>query len=59
MADEPPAMQEIHDIRERLAKETGHMTPEEHAAHVNRIAEKLARKYDFKLLHSPEPLHTK
>ncbi len=53
MADEPRAMREIHEIRERLARETSYMTPEEHAAHVNRIAEKLARKHGFTLLHSP------
>lgn len=56
MADESRAMREIHEIRERLAKETGHMTPEEHTAHVNRIAEELARKHGFKLVRSPNPL---
>lgn len=51
MADEPKAMREVHEIRELLAKETGHMTPEEHVAHVNKIAEECARKYGFKLIH--------
>jgi hypothetical protein len=56
MADEPRAMREIHEIREQLAKETAHMTSEEHVAHVNNIAEELARKYGFKLVRSPNPL---
>lgn len=56
VTDEPRAMREIHEIREQLAKETGHMTPEEHAAHVNRIAEELSHKYGFKLVRSPNSL---
>ncbi len=56
MADEPAAMREIHEIRERIARETAHMMPEEHAAHANRIAERLARKHGFTLLQTPAPL---
>lgn len=56
MADEPRAMREIHEIRERLSEEMKHMAPGEYTKRANRTAEELAAKYGFKLIDSPKPL---
>ncbi len=56
MAEEPRAMREIHEIRERLSEEIRHMAPGEYSARANRTAEKLAKQYGFKLIDSPKSL---
>ncbi len=58
MTDEPRVMREIHEIREKLSEEAKRMTPEEHTVHVNRIAEKLAKKHGFKLVSSVKSLQS-
>ena len=50
MTNEPKAMREIHEIRERLYEEMKDMTPGEYTARVNRLAEELAKKYGFKMV---------
>lgn len=56
MADEPKAMREIHEIRERLSEEISHMAPGEYTVQVNRTAEEMAKKYGLKLIDSPKSL---
>lgn len=50
MANEPRAMREIHEIREKLYEEMKNMTPGEYTARVNREAEELAKQYGLKML---------
>ncbi len=59
MTDEPKAMRELHEIRERLSEEARRMTPQEHTTRVNRSAEKLAKKYGFSLVPSANPRHVR
>ena len=54
MANEPRAMREIHEIREKLYEEMKDMAPGEYTARVNRQAEELAKKYGFKMLASAD-----
>ncbi len=54
MTEEPRAMREIHEIRERLSEEMRHMAPGEYTRRANRIAEEMAKKYGLKLLDSPK-----
>jgi hypothetical protein len=48
-SDEPRAMQEIHEIRERVYQKTKGLTPEQRAETTNRMARKLAEKYGLKI----------
>lgn len=56
MTEEPRAMREIHEIRERLSEEIRHMAPGEYSERANRTAEALGKKYGFKLIDSPKSL---
>ncbi len=50
MADEPRAMREIHEIREKLHEEMKGLTRGEYTARANRTAEKLAKQYGMKII---------
>ena len=45
MMSEPRAMQEIHEIRERLSEETNNMTPTEYNARVRSRSQRLLDRY--------------
>ena len=45
MMNEPKALKEIHEIREKIYEETKNMTPAERAAHAHNEAQKLLEKY--------------
>ena len=49
MANEPKAMQEIHEIREAIYEDTKDMTPDERAARTRKDAQKLITKYGLKV----------
>jgi hypothetical protein len=49
MRNEPSALKEIHDIRERIYEETKNMTSEERATHAHREAQTLIRQYNLKI----------
>ena len=44
MPDEPTAVREIHEIRERLYEEQKDWTHQERLDHINRVGAKLASK---------------
>jgi shikimate kinase len=48
MTNEPKALKEIHDIREKIYEETKNMTPEERANHAHNEAQKIIKKYNLK-----------
>jgi hypothetical protein len=52
IADEQMPLREVHAIRLMLNDETKHMTPEEHAAFVNREAQSVIDRYDLNLKRS-------
>ena len=47
--NEPKAMREIHEIRERISYETAGLSPEERSQRVNRAAENLLKQYGIEL----------
>ena len=49
MKNEPSALKEIHDIREKIYEETKNMTPEERVKHTHHEAQKLVKQYDLKI----------
>ena len=49
MKNEPKALKEIHDIREKIYEETKNMTPEERANHAHHEAQKLIKQYNLKI----------
>ncbi len=49
MIDEPKAMQEIHEIRQKLYEKTKGMTTQEFIAYMHQAAEEAAQKYGLKL----------
>ena len=49
MRDEPKALKEIHDIREKIYEETRNMNPEERAKHAHFEAQKLIEQYNLKI----------
>ena len=49
MMNEPKALQEIHNIREKIYEETKNMTPDERARHSHKEAQKLIKQYDLKV----------
>ena len=49
MKNEPKALKEIHDIREKIYEETKNMTPEERVQHTRSEAQKLIKQYDLKI----------
>ena len=49
MKNEPRALKEIHDIREKIFEETKSMTPEERAKHAHCEAQKLIKQYNMKI----------
>jgi hypothetical protein len=57
--NEPRAMMEIHEIRERIYEETKHMTPDERAARANEQAEELIAMYGLKVKRPDLPLQRK
>ena len=51
MMNEPKAVKEIHDIRERICEETRNMTPEERANYAHIDAQKLIKLYNLKIVY--------
>jgi hypothetical protein len=49
MKNEPSALKEIHDIRERIYEETKSMTLEERAEYAHCEAQALIRQYNLKI----------
>jgi hypothetical protein len=49
MMNEPRAMREIHEIRERIYEETKNMTQEERAELTRREAQEMIDKYGLKV----------
>jgi 3-oxoacyl-[acyl-carrier-protein] synthase III len=49
MTNEPRAMREIHEIRERIYEETKNMTQEERAELTRRAAQEMIDKYGLKV----------
>ena len=47
--NEPRALKEIHDIREKIHNETRDLTPAEKAKQTNRIGKDLLDKYGLKI----------
>ena len=47
--NEPEALKEIHEIREKIYEETKNMTPAERAAHAHNEAQKLIWQYNLKM----------
>jgi len=47
MNNEPRALKEIHDIREKIYEETKNMTPGERANHAHNEAQKLLKQYNL------------
>jgi hypothetical protein len=54
MMNEPRAMREIHEIREKIYEDTKHMTSEERTELTRREAQALIDKYGLKV-NRPEP----
>ena len=61
MMNEPKALKEIHEIRERIFLETKNLTPEEYNARVRQRSQNLLERYGIQLetVKCPEskPLH--
>jgi len=56
---EPKAMREIHEIREKISRETAGLTPEERTARVNENMYKLQKEFGFKITETlPAPRYT-
>jgi len=49
MRNEPKALKEIHDIREKIYEETKYMTSEERVKYAHCEAQKLIKQYDLKI----------
>jgi hypothetical protein len=49
MMNEPKALKEIHDIREKIYEETKSMTSEERVNHAHLEAQKLIKQYNLKI----------
>ena len=49
MKNEPKALKEIHDIREKIYEETKNMTTEERVQHTHDEAQKLINQYNLKI----------
>jgi len=49
MTNEPTALREIHDIREKIYEETKNMTLEERTNHAHNEAQKLIKQYNLKI----------
>ena len=56
MTNEPRAMKEIHDIREKIYEDTKHMTPEEQTELTRREAQALIEKFGLKIKRADAPL---
>jgi len=52
MKNEPRALREIHEIREKIYEETKNMTPAERTKHTNDAAEKLIKMYNLKVVYA-------
>ena len=55
MTNEPRAMKEIHEIREKIYEDTKHMTPEEQTELTRREAQALIEKYGLRIKHPDVP----
>ena len=56
MKNEPKALKEIHDIREKIYEETKNMTPEERVQHTRSEAQKLIKQYNLKIKYENKTL---
>ena len=59
MMNEPRAMREIHEIRERIYEETKHMTPEEQTELTRREAQTLIDRHGLKVKRPDPPAYRK
>ena len=59
MTNEPRAMREIHEIREKIYEDTKHMTPEEQTELTRMEAQALIEKYGLKIIRPDAPLSNK
>lgn len=48
-SNEPRALREIHEIREKLFEETKDLSPEERSVRRNKIGREVAEKYGLKI----------
>ena len=56
MTNEPRAMREIHEIREKLYEETKKMTPEEHTVWTHERSRALLEQYGIQLKKATPPM---
>ena len=56
MTNEPGAMREIHEIREKLYEETKGVTPEEHTAWIHERSRALLEQYGIQLKKAAPPM---
>ena len=56
MTNEPRAMKEIHEIREKIYEDTKHLTPEEQTELTRREAQALIEKHGLKIKRPDVPL---
>ena len=59
MTNEPRAMREIHEIREKIYEETKHMTPEEQTELTRKEAQEMIDKYGLNIKRSEPSLQRK
>ncbi|WP_157910232.1 hypothetical protein [Petroclostridium xylanilyticum] len=50
MSNEPRALREIHEIREKMYEETKNLTPEERAEKRRKEGREIAEKYGLKIV---------
>ena len=56
--NEPTPLRKVHAIRLMIHDETKHMTPEEHAAFVNKEAEAVISRYGLNIKRAEPPVVT-
>jgi len=54
MRDEPKALKEVHEWREKIYEETKNMTPSESTKHTKDAAEEFIKKHNLKVIYVNE-----
>lgn len=58
MANEPKAMKEVHDIREKIYEETKDLTAEQRVKRTNQAVQEMEEKHSVKFRRSDDtPVH--